>query len=140
MRETTINNIAIGDDVYYKRNVSDGWHGPAKVILIDKKIATVRHGGATLRVHAVSLRRAPEANNEDTVVNSRNVQKGAGNPPNERSPTERTEMSQDGANLDIGQVPGDIVENENIEQGEGKEMSIQKKRDLDEKELKPRKK
>merc|ERR1712121_516757 len=78
VRETTIDNIAIGD-VYYKRNAYDGWHGPAKVILIDKKIATVRHGGATLRVHAVSLRRAPEANNEDTVVNSRNVQKGAGN-------------------------------------------------------------
>ena len=140
VRETTIDNIAIGDDVYYKRNASDGWHGPAKVILIEKKIATVRHGSATLRVHAVSLKRAPEANNEDTAVISRNVQKGVENPPNETSPTERIEMSQDGANLDIGQVPGDIVENENIEQGEGKEMSVQKKRDLDEKELPPRKK
>ena len=41
VRETTIDNIAIGDDVYYKRNASDGWHGPAKVILIEKKIATL---------------------------------------------------------------------------------------------------
>merc|ERR1712121_374536 len=57
VRETTIDNIAIGDEVYYKRNASDGWHGPAKVILIEKKIATVRHGNATLRVHAVSLKR-----------------------------------------------------------------------------------
>ena len=51
MRETTIDKIVIRDDVYYKRNASDEWHGPAKVILIDNKIATVRHGGATLRVH-----------------------------------------------------------------------------------------
>ena len=105
-----------------------------------KKIATVRHGGATLRVHAVSLKRAPEANNEDTVVSSSNVQEGTGNLPSGTSLTERTEMSQDGAHLDIGHVPGDTVENENTEQGEENETSMQEKRNLDEKDLPPRKK
>ena len=46
------------------------------------------------------------------------MQEGTGNLPSGISPTERTEMSQDGANLDIGHVPGDTVENENTEQGE----------------------
>ena len=38
VRETTIDKIVIGDDVYYKSNASDEWQGPAKVILIDKKL------------------------------------------------------------------------------------------------------
>ena len=68
------------------------------------------------------------------------MQEGTGNLPSGISPTERTEMSQDGANLDIGHVPGDTVENENTEQGEENEMSMQEKRDLDEKDLPLRKK
>ena len=140
VRVTTLDKISIGDEVYYKRNVSDEWHGPAKVILIDKQIATVRHGNSTLRVHGVSLRRAPEFDSEETAVDSSNGQERTEELPSIRGPTKRAEKSQDGANLDVGQVPGEAVENENTEQDEESEMSIQKKRDLDEKDQPPRKK
>ena len=60
VRDTNMDKINIGDEVYYKRNDSEEWHGPGKVMLLEKNIATVRHGGCTLRVHGVSLVKAPE--------------------------------------------------------------------------------
>ena len=69
VREACIDKINIGDEVFYKRNESDEWHGPAKVMLIENKIATVRHGGQTLRVHGISLVKAPlETPSETNIV------------------------------------------------------------------------
>ena len=60
VRDTKLDKINIGDEVYYKRNDSEEWHGPGKVMLLEKNIATVRYHGCTLRVHGVSLVKAPE--------------------------------------------------------------------------------
>ena len=69
VREASIDKVNIGDEVFYKRNESDEWHGPAKVMLIENKIATVRHGGQTLRVHGISLVKAPlEIPSETNIV------------------------------------------------------------------------
>ena len=119
VRDTSIEKIEIGDEVYYKRNVSDEWHGPARVILIDNKIATVRHGGATLRVHGVSLVKAPHASNEDTVMDSSSIHDGPDNSPNIISPSEKSENLQEGAKMDIDKVSEDT------------EKSVKRKRDHD---------
>ena len=44
--------FVIGDSVFYKRNASDQWRGPARVIGRDGKQILVRHGGFVVRVHA----------------------------------------------------------------------------------------
>ena len=40
---TDINRLKDGDEVYYKRNERDEWHGPGKVIDIDGKTVIVKH-------------------------------------------------------------------------------------------------
>ena len=37
VRDTKMDKINIGDEVYYKRNDSEEWHGPGKVMLLEKK-------------------------------------------------------------------------------------------------------
>ena len=50
-REVYSENITSGDFVYYKRNESKKWRGPASVIGTDGKLVFVRHGGYTVRCH-----------------------------------------------------------------------------------------
>ena len=59
IRETDLKDLNTGDEVFYKRNSSDQWHGPAKVIGTDGKQIMVRHGGYPLRVHITRLARQP---------------------------------------------------------------------------------
>lgn len=40
-----------GDTVYYKRNNSEAWHGPAKVLGRDAQQYLLKHGGVYVRVH-----------------------------------------------------------------------------------------
>ena len=62
---TDINMLKDGDEVFYKRNARDEWHGPGKVIDIDGKVVIVKHGGACVKVHAVSLKRKPQESDYD---------------------------------------------------------------------------
>ena len=59
VRRTIIDDLNIGDEVYYKRDKSEEWYGPAKVILIEGKVITVKHGGVTVKVNTVSLVKIP---------------------------------------------------------------------------------
>ena len=59
IRETDLKDLNTGDEIFYKRNSSDQWHGPAKVIGTDGKQIMVRHGGYPLRVHITRLARQP---------------------------------------------------------------------------------
>ena len=59
VRTTILEDLKIGDEVYYKRNNSEEWHGPAKVILIEGKVITVKHGAVTVKVNTVSLVKIP---------------------------------------------------------------------------------
>ena len=43
------------DIVYYKRNDSNQWKGPAKVLRHEYKQILVKHGGVYIRVHACRL-------------------------------------------------------------------------------------
>ena len=64
VRPTRVENLANGDNVYYKRNDSDEWHGPGIVIGIDNKVVIVRHGGEIVRVHTARLVQAPSEGEE----------------------------------------------------------------------------
>merc|ERR1711874_755539 len=59
VRRTLIEDLQVGDEVYYKRKNSDGWHGPAKVILIEGQVITMKHGNVTVKVSTVSLVKVP---------------------------------------------------------------------------------
>ena len=59
VRQTNVDNLHQGDDVYYKRNANDQWQGPATVIGKDNKQVIIKHGGYPLRVHIVRLAKHP---------------------------------------------------------------------------------
>ena len=51
IRETDSVLVKIGDSVYYKRNSSNEWKGPAVVVGRDGKQVLIKHGGIISRVH-----------------------------------------------------------------------------------------
>ena len=55
VRETDSVNVKIGDNVYYKRQNSNEWKGPAVVIGRDGKQLLVKQGGIVCRVHICRL-------------------------------------------------------------------------------------
>ena len=55
VRATNLGSIKEGDEVYYKRNGDERWHGPAVVTGVDGKQLMVRHGGNYHRVHICRL-------------------------------------------------------------------------------------
>ena len=61
VRDTPLADLKNGDEVYYKRNDSHLWHGPAIVIGRDGKQILVRHGGQLYRVHACRLTKCPQS-------------------------------------------------------------------------------
>ena len=54
-REYTSYAFNNGDDVYYLRNNSKEWHGPAKVLGRDGQQYLLKHGGVYIRVHPCRL-------------------------------------------------------------------------------------
>ena len=59
IRESTVYDVENGQEVYYKRNDSNKWHGPGVVIGRDGKQILVKHGGVYVRVHSYRLRKLP---------------------------------------------------------------------------------
>ena len=59
IRNTDINDLKNGDNVFYKRNDDQKWHGPGQVIGHDGKQVLVKHGGTFVRVHTTRLTKLP---------------------------------------------------------------------------------
>ena len=59
VRRTLVEDLQVGDEVFYKRNKSNEWYGPGKVMLIEGQVITVKHGNVTVKVSTVSLVRVP---------------------------------------------------------------------------------
>lgn len=60
--------VVNGDSVYYKREASNEWKGPGKVVGRDGKVVFVKHGNSIVRVHELRLTRTnyklDDVNNE----------------------------------------------------------------------------
>ena len=54
-RNTDVDDVEMGDIVYYKREREDKWRGPGTVIGRDGKQVLVKHGGVYVRVHLCRL-------------------------------------------------------------------------------------
>ena len=59
IRNTEVDDLRNGDDVYYKRNDGQKWHGPGQVIGFNGKQVLVKHGGTFVRVHTTRLTKLP---------------------------------------------------------------------------------
>ena len=64
VRETTNEILEIRDEVYYKRNNNQRWHGPGTVIGKAGKLVLVRYGGVYVTVHLCRPTRLPVSNND----------------------------------------------------------------------------
>ena len=62
VRNTQISDLNNGDQVFYKRNDGNTWHGPGVIIGKDGKQILVRHGGIYVRVHTARLVKKPVGN------------------------------------------------------------------------------
>ena len=60
IRESYLDDIETGQEVFYKRADSNKWHGPGVVIGRDGKQVLVKHGGIYVRVHSCRLSQAPK--------------------------------------------------------------------------------
>ena len=56
----SLSNFLNGDYVYYKRNDSSEWHGPARVLGKDSQQYLLKHGGVYIRVHPCRMQLASE--------------------------------------------------------------------------------
>ena len=56
---TEIRYLCNGDEVYFKRNGEQRWHGPGTVIGRDGKQVLVCHGGVYIRAHICRLAKLP---------------------------------------------------------------------------------
>ena len=73
VRTSLLEDLRIDDEIYFKRNISDVWQGPAKVTNIERKIVTVRYFNKEVRVHTASLIRVPTTiEKEHSVVSAEN--------------------------------------------------------------------
>ena len=80
VRRTLVEDLQVGDEVYYQRNKSKEWYGPGKVMLIEGQVITVKHGNVTVKVSTVSLVRVPHICTDECEknnYNNKNEQKGA---------------------------------------------------------------
>ena len=92
----------IGDDVFYKRNQSSRWQGPAKVLGKDSNQVLIKHGSSYLRVHPCRLLHKKEA--------SDNSEQQTDEGPN------KTSKSVNGRNLPY-EVQSEYSEDENTSHG-----------------------
>ena len=109
VRATEAVMIETGEHVYYKRNNSPEWHGPAVVVGRDGKLFLVRHGGIIVRVHECRLIHSPESENsiESTdLCESRNQ-------PSDLSADSETDYTDDQIDIDEGSTQVTKTTNKN---------------------------
>ena len=92
-RKTRIITIfTIGESVYYKRNDSRRWHGPAKVLGKDGKNYLLKHGGIYIRVHPTRMQLIESENNSQEVNTAQNE---TNEPSTQVTPNQNTEVDSD---------------------------------------------
>ena len=61
VRPSQFQTLRLGDKVYYKRDKSDRWQGPGKIIGLDQKQILVKHGSQIIRVHEIHITKVKKA-------------------------------------------------------------------------------
>ncbi len=87
-----------GDKVFYKRNQSDKWRGPATVIGKEKHQVFIKHGGVYLRVNPCHL---THVNDELTFSNEDSKKKEEAKKLNEQGTMESGYVSKEAPNLNV---------------------------------------
>ena len=87
------NVFNLGDMVYYFRNNSSYWHGPAKVIGRDGQQCLLKQGGIYIRVHPCRMQHVCESVAQDDLAN--NQQESVMPSFNESSPLNKDHDSSD---------------------------------------------
>ena len=59
VKRTIVEDLQVGEEVYYKRKKSSEWYGPGKIMLIEGQVITVKHGNAIVKVSTVNLIKVP---------------------------------------------------------------------------------
>lgn len=105
IRETPFELLENGNQVYYKRNASDEWHGPGTVIGRDGKQVLVRHGGTFVRVHTCRLQGLSEFGDQG-VANKLDldVAENLPNQVNEYPPNEDEEFQNNDSAAHVDEV------------------------------------
>nr|XP_039264060.1 uncharacterized protein LOC120339893 [Styela clava] len=85
-------NFEIGEDVYYKRNDSNEWKGPGRVLGKDGVLVFLRHGGQLIRAHTSRVQKLKQNNNSLNHV-SRQIDEQQSEISNDTD-YEKTEISQ----------------------------------------------
>ena len=70
------NNFENGDNVYYKRENSNKWKGPGKVIGQDGKVVIIKHGIYTVRAHSSRVIKTTYEFSKDNPRNTNNISNG----------------------------------------------------------------
>ena len=95
VRRTLVEDLQVGDEVYYQRKNSKEWYGPGKVMLIEGQVITVKHGNVTVKVSSVSLVRVPHiCTNECEKQDSSNKNEHNGELEEERDGKEEREIDE----------------------------------------------
>ena len=94
-----------GQWVYYKRNDSEKWLGPAKVMFQDKKVVFIRHGSM---FYKVSINRLSPVENNFTYIDN-------------RKDKEKNDKESDTVSNDSSENNFDLIENKEVEKKNDKE-------------------
>ena len=73
-----------GENVYYKREDSEKWLGPGKVMFQDGKVVFVRHGSVYVKVSTNRLVKANEENNQELQSQKRDNIENDGEAPSQK--------------------------------------------------------
>ena len=88
-----------GDNVYYKRNSSKEWHGPATVLGRDAQQYLLKHGGIYVRVHPCHLQLAESESQLDSNLTSTESESFPSNPQKIISPSSDSEEEETPSNV-----------------------------------------
>lgn len=134
IREHNIEDIEIGEKVYYKRNMDKEWRGPAKIIGQDGKTIIVKHGGTLRAISKIHSTRIKKIKEDEMIDEAENRQDKTTDEPLPRSiqimendgeiDGEETVIEDDDIEENIEHAPVQYIEPQQVKPGEDYKMYL----------------